>query len=88
MVPVAEGGAPNIQLGTRPYFLIDDMDEGALKTALEQCADGPFYRTDFSIGHRGAPLQYPEHTRESYIAAARMGAGMLECDVTLQPIKS
>ncbi|GAM58347.1 glycerophosphoryl diester phosphodiesterase [Vibrio ishigakensis] len=82
VVPVAEGGAPNIQLGTRPYFLIDDMDEGVLKTALEQCADGPFYRTDFSIGHRGAPLQYPEHTRESYIAAARMGAGMLECDVT------
>lgn len=27
VVPVAEGGAPNIQLGTRPYFLIDDMDE-------------------------------------------------------------
>ncbi|WVM94349.1 glycerophosphodiester phosphodiesterase family protein [Halopseudomonas pachastrellae] len=29
----------------------------------------------FSIGHRGAPLQFPEHTRESYVAAARMGAG-------------
>ena len=34
------------------------------------------------IGHRGAPLQFPEHTKESYEAAARMGAGILECDVT------
>jgi glycerophosphoryl diester phosphodiesterase len=37
--------------------------------------------SDFSIAHRGAPLQFPEHTRESYIAAARMGAGIVECDV-------
>jgi len=27
-------------------------------------------------------MQFPEHTRESYIAAARMGAGIVECDVT------
>jgi glycerophosphoryl diester phosphodiesterase len=27
-------------------------------------------------------LQFPEHTRESYEAAARMGAGIVECDVT------
>jgi glycerophosphoryl diester phosphodiesterase len=27
-------------------------------------------------------LQIPEHTRESYLAAARMGAGIIECDVT------
>jgi glycerophosphoryl diester phosphodiesterase len=58
------------------------MDESALKDALEQCKSGPFYRTDWSIGHRGAGLQIPEHTRESYIAAARMGAGIVECDVT------
>ena len=44
--------------------------------------DGPFKKTDFSIGHRGAPMQFPEHTQESYQAAARMGAGILECDVT------
>ena len=43
---------------------------------------GPFRESDFSIGHRGAPLQFPEHTKESYEAAARMGAGILECDVT------
>ncbi len=42
----------------------------------------PFRKTDFSIGHRGAGLQFPEHTQESYEAAARMGAGIIECDVT------
>ena len=36
----------------------------------------------FSIGHRGAPLQFPKHTVESNVAAASMGAGTLECDVT------
>lgn len=76
------GTGTGIQLGTRPYFLIDDMDESALKDDLLACAPGPFTRTNFSIGHRGAPLQYPEHTKESYVAAARMGAGIMECDVT------
>lgn len=73
---------PGVQLGPRPFYLVDDMDDSELKTALQQCAEGPFYRTDFSIGHRGAALMFPEHTRESYIAAARMGAGIVECDVT------
>ena len=47
-----------------------------------QCKDGPFEKSDFSIGHRGAALQFPEHTQESYTAAARQGAGIVECDVT------
>ncbi|MGM0570033.1 MAG: glycerophosphodiester phosphodiesterase family protein [Pseudomonadota bacterium] len=70
-----------IQVGPRPYWLVDDMDEGPLKERLEQCESKPMGRTDFSIGHRGAPLQFPEHTMESYVAAAKMGAGILECDV-------
>lgn len=70
------------QLGPRPYFLVEDMDSGALKQQLAQCTSGPFVRSDFSIGHRGAPMQFPEHTKESYVAAAQMGAGILECDVT------
>lgn len=82
IVKVPEGAAPDIQLGTRPYFLINDMQQSPLKEQLASCSEGPFYRTDFSIGHRGAPMQYPEHTKESYIAAARMGAGIVECDVT------
>ncbi|MCJ7499894.1 glycerophosphodiester phosphodiesterase [bacterium] len=72
----------SVQLGPRPFFLVQDMDEGPLKETLKQCTEGPFKRTDFSIGHRGAGLQFPEHTRESYVAAARMGAGIVECDVT------
>ncbi len=79
---LAEAPGPAAQLGPRPFFLVDDMDEGALKDALKQCEAGPFYRTDFSIAHRGAPMQFPEHTREAYLAGARMGAGILECDVT------
>lgn len=72
----------NVQLGPRPFFLINDMDEGRLKRKLQQCTEGPFRKSNFSIAHRGAPLQFPEHTRESYEAAARMGAGVIECDVT------
>ncbi|MFZ5574175.1 MAG: glycerophosphodiester phosphodiesterase family protein [Pseudomonadota bacterium] len=71
-----------VQLGPRPFFLVEDMQEGKLKRKLQQCANGPFRKSDFSIGHRGAALQFPEHTRESYEAAARMGAGIVECDVT------
>ena len=71
-----------IQLGPRPFFLVNDMREGPLRDKLLSCANGPFRRSDFSIGHRGAALQFPEHTRESYEAAARMGAGIIECDVT------
>jgi len=82
----AEGkllGALPVQLGPRPFFLVDEMQDGVLKRDLQRCAaTRPLYRpSQFSIGHRGAPMQFPEHTRESYIAAARMGAGVLECDV-------
>ncbi|MDX2495015.1 MAG: glycerophosphodiester phosphodiesterase family protein [Desulfuromusa sp.] len=72
----------SVQLGPRPYFLVNDMDESKLKEELMKCSEGPFKRTDFSIGHRGASLQFAEHTKESYMAAARMGAGIIECDVT------
>jgi glycerophosphoryl diester phosphodiesterase len=71
-----------VEPGSRPLDLIATMTDSPLKTRLEACRDGPFERTTFSIGHRGAPLQFPEHTLESYIAAAGMGAGILECDVT------
>ena len=74
------------QLGPRPRYLVDDMDESALKYALQQCLDDPavdFAPHDFSIGHRGACLQFPEHTEESYIAAMEMGAGIVECDVAV-----
>ncbi|EDK30330.1 glycerophosphoryl diester phosphodiesterase [Vibrionales bacterium SWAT-3] len=69
-------------LGPRPLFLVNNMDESPLKTKLLSCSEGPFHRSDFSIGHRGAAMQFPEHTKESYLAAIQMGAGVVECDVT------
>src|SRR5262245_60347231 len=59
--PIAQ--AQPVQLGPRPFYLVDQMAEGPLKQKLAQCT-GPFRKADFSIGHRGAPLQFPEHTRE------------------------
>src|SRR5258705_3234537 len=87
LAPIASAGAQGIplpreaQVGPRPFYLVDKMKDGPLKTELSQCT-GPFHKTEFSFGHRGAALQFPEHSRESYLAAARMGAGVIECDVT------
>ncbi|WMS44303.1 glycerophosphodiester phosphodiesterase family protein [Acuticoccus sp. MNP-M23] len=74
--------ADAMSYGFRPAFLIDTMEDGDLKEKLLSCAGQTPSRTTFSIGHRGAPLMFPEHTVESNVAAARMGAGILECDVT------
>lgn len=68
--------------GPRPAYLIGQMEEGELRTKLQSCLGQTPARTDFSIGHRGAPMMFPEHTVESNVAAAGMGAGILECDVT------
>jgi glycerophosphoryl diester phosphodiesterase len=76
------GSDDSVQLGPRPFYLVEGMDPGELKDRLMQCKDGPFYRTDFSIGPRGAALQFPEHSDVAYRAGARMGAGIVECDVT------
>lgn len=73
---------PRVDLGPRPYFLVKEMSPSRLKRELEACFEDTPKRTLFSIGHRGAGLQIPEHTQESYEAAFRMGAGVLECDVT------
>jgi len=87
LVSIVPAGAQTVplpreaQIGPRPFYLVDKMKDGPLKTQLSQCI-GPFHKTDFSFGHRGAALQFPEHSRESYSAAARMGAGVIECDVT------
>ena len=79
----SHGNSPSIQLGPRPFFLVNDMVDSPLKQRLLACTNREsFQRTKFSIGHRGAPLQFPEHTQQSYEAAARMGAGIVECDVT------
>lgn len=77
-----EASADTVELGPRPYFLIETLKDGALKDKLKSCADMTFKSTTFSIGHRGAAMMFPEHTAQSYQAAGRMGAGIIECDVT------
>lgn len=74
--------AEPITYGVRPFYLIDDLDPGALKESLLACKNQTPQKTTFTIGHRGAAMQFPEHTRDSYLAAARSGAGIIECDVT------
>ncbi len=81
LIPAA-AVAGTVQLGPRPAYLIDQMDDSPLKQKLASCADMTFQKNDFSIGHRGAAMMFPEHTKESYNAAATMGAGIVECDVT------
>jgi glycerophosphoryl diester phosphodiesterase len=81
-VSVAHATDTQVQVGPRPYYLVGQLPAGHLKQQLEACSQRPLHRTNFSIGHRGAAMQFPEHTKESYEAAARMGAGIVECDVT------
>jgi glycerophosphoryl diester phosphodiesterase len=73
--------AAPVEVGVRPQFLIGQIRNPELKAKLEACLDKPQERKLFSIAHRGAPLQFAEHTAESYAAAHRMGAGIQECDV-------
>ncbi|RSM12811.1 hypothetical protein CDV31_006159 [Fusarium ambrosium] len=71
-----------IELGPRPYFLANNMDEGPLKKKLQSCSEKRQKPSEWSIAHRGGgTLMIPEHSLESNLAGARMGAGILECDV-------
>ncbi|WP_457636690.1 hypothetical protein [Oceanithermus sp.] len=61
------------QLGPRPLYLLDSLEPGPLKTRLAACAarTEAYPRSPLAIGHRGAALFFPEHTREGYLAADR-----------------
>ena len=80
--PALAQSVDRVDYGPRPFYLIDRMADGPLKDRLQSCSGQAASPSLFSIGHRGAPMQFPEHTVESNVAAARMGAGILECDVT------
>ncbi|WP_244327675.1 glycerophosphodiester phosphodiesterase family protein [Roseibium sp. RKSG952] len=80
--PAGSAVSQEVELGPRPAYLVRQMEDGLLKDRLSACLSSRAKPTLFSIGHRGAPLQFPEHTAESYQAAAVMGAGIIECDVT------
>lgn len=66
----------------RSLELARTLPPGALRDALLARGAAAYPSSALAIGHRGAPLRYPEHTLESYQAAARSGAGVVECDVT------
>jgi len=82
LTATAATATDQLTYGPRPAYLIDRMQDGALKDTLSACLGQTPKVSQFSIGHRGAPMMFPEHTVESNRAAARMGAGILECDVT------
>lgn len=77
----AAPGAPPYR-DVRPAELVAGLPSGQFRERLEACLAAPPKAGPRTIGHRGAPLRYPEHTRQSYLAAARLGATTLECDVT------
>ena len=62
--------------------VVKALNDPELKSTLSSCLSQPLKKSSFSIGHRGAPFNYPEHTKESYQVAAKHGAGLVECDVT------
>jgi glycerophosphoryl diester phosphodiesterase len=80
--PAALADPDAAQIGPRPFYLVDTMKPGPARERLKTCGPERAYTARaFSISHRGAPLQFPEHTVEGVKAAARMGAGIIECDV-------
>jgi glycerophosphoryl diester phosphodiesterase len=72
-----------IGMDPRPFYIIQNMTDSPLKKKLQSCQNGPFQISQFTLGHRGGgTLQFPEETVEATLAGARMGAGVLECDVS------
>lgn len=69
-----DGGETAVQLGPRPFYLVDQMDESRLKRKLQRCAKRRFHQTDFSIGHRGAPLCSSRNTPRRPTRRARAWA--------------
>lgn len=80
-VPLGAGQHPInylVDLGERPYYIINNMTSGALKETLTACENNKKEITQWSIGHRGGgTLQFPEETVESTMAGARMGYALI-----------
>ncbi len=87
-MPMGVVAADNEWPDARAAELIQGLEQGDLKESLTSCSISKPEKNLFSISHRGAPLHYPEHTKEGYQAAASMGAGMIECDVTFTSDKA
>lgn len=64
----------SIQLGPRPYWLIDQMEDSPLKSKLQSCSEKEMRPSRWSISHRGGgTLQFPEET----VASIMAGVGFL-----------
>jgi glycerophosphoryl diester phosphodiesterase len=74
-----------VSVGPAPEYFVHDMPDSDVKDLLTTCLASNVHMEahDFSIGHRGACKQFPEHTAESYRAAITLGAGIVECDVAV-----
>ena len=46
-----------VEYGARPAYLVDKLPDGDLKDKLASCMGQTASKSDFSIGHRGAPLK-------------------------------
>ena len=66
--------APPAQLGPRPFFLVEDMSPGPLKTELQACAQRPVCHRP---SHAGSPQIITQPPRE--------GAGANPCWRPSQP---
>lgn len=66
-----------IALGPRPYWLVDQMDEGPVKEKLASCSEKKMKPSAWSIGHRGGgTLQFPEHSTDSIVAGVSIAPGL------------
>ena len=63
------------------------MSDSALKDKLMSCSIDAYQKSDFSIGHRGAPMQF-QSIPKNHIWQRQKGAGILECDVTFTKDKA
>ena len=75
----------SIQLGPRPYYLVDNMDEGQPaqgEARVSAPRDRLSRRTSRSATAAPRRCSSRSTPRSAYEAGARMGAGILECDVT------
>ena len=73
----------NVQVGPRPYLSCGGY--GSEPAQTDRCSSAAKSRSRKPTSRSATEvLGYSsrEHTKESYTAAARMGAGIVECDVT------
>jgi glycerophosphoryl diester phosphodiesterase len=75
------GESINVQPGPRPFYLVERIQAHS----SPGCNHAPKVRSippTSPSPTAAAPLQFPEHTKESWRTATGVGAGIIECDVT------